>query len=37
MDLSPNNILVQGNLLTKLIDFGESYHKHVPNHSSILF
>ena len=34
MDLSMKNILVYNNLMTKLIDFGESYHKDVPTSQS---
>ena len=34
MDLSMKNILIYNNLMIKLIDFGESYHKYVPTSKS---
>lgn len=33
MDLSPANLLVHPNLITSLIDFGESYHEKVCDRS----
>ena len=37
MNLSMKNILIYNNLMIKLIDFGESYHKDVPTSKSNFF
>ena len=37
MDLSMKNILIYNNLMIKLVDFGESYHKDVPTSKSTFF